>query len=296
MAPEFHENYGESEIRIQPKSDVQKATNDSASVLGEIVNHSLIYIKTSKNVSTRHRIGEYELFDPDYRFVCAMAEDLLLSPEETLNQLLLTKDIPASFSTRIVNYRFKSIHIYKEILPLSSIPIIEGLTVEYARINLKGILSSAAFLTFPELKELHCDNNELESLNLSSLVKLEILNCNSNKLYDLNISNLTRLSMIGCSGNKLSILDLSHNKKLDRIACGWNELDRLNLPNSKNIFMLHCKENNLTNLDISKVSNIEQIICDKNNISILNIAHLSNLKNLTCDNSTQLIKRPDQHF
>jgi hypothetical protein len=296
MSPESTENCGKSEIRIQPQSGLHQRRNDSISTLGEIVNQSLIYLKTSKHLTTQHRIGDYKLFDPDYRLVCAMAEDLCLSTDETLHQLLLTKDNPSSFSTRIVNGRFRSIHIYKEILPISSIPIINGLTIEFARINLKGMLSSSSFLTFPELKELHCENNELDALDISSLAKLEILNCSSNNLHELNISKLKNLSSIQCDGNKLSSLDLSHFEKLEAIACTRNRLNELNFIRSGNLRLLCCKDNNLTNLDVSNAYKLDLIWCDVNNISMLNIFNIINLRTLICDSAVRLIKRPDQNF
>ena len=69
-------------------SSLSEVPIKSSRPLDEMVERSLVSIRTSKQLSTMHRIGEHELCDPDYRLVCAWAEQTGMSNEEVLEALL----------------------------------------------------------------------------------------------------------------------------------------------------------------------------------------------------------------
>ena len=54
---------------------------------------------------------------------------------------------------------------------------------------------------FANLEELYCNNNQLETLDISKNTKLEILVCHSNQLSSLDISANRMLTYLSCSGN-----------------------------------------------------------------------------------------------
>ena len=58
-----------------------------SSPVHEMVSRSLAQLQTSKALEVMHRIGEHLLCGPDYRLVCAMAEDVGKTPEEVLEAL-----------------------------------------------------------------------------------------------------------------------------------------------------------------------------------------------------------------
>ena len=93
--------------------------------LSEMVSRSLANIEASNKLSTLHRVGEHELHDPDYRLVCAWAEETGWSNEEVLKVLLRRK-------TKISEGRFVEL-VYS--LSLRSIPQIEGLEVRILSLN-----------------------------------------------------------------------------------------------------------------------------------------------------------------
>jgi hypothetical protein len=74
----------------------------------------------------------------------------------------------------------------------------------------------------PALIELLCDNNQLNSLDVSNLGKLSRLICPHNQLTSLDISKNIKLNYLLCYGNELKELDLRNN----------NELDFFNLPDT----------------------------------------------------------------
>ena len=88
-------------------------------VLSEMVSRSLTNIEASNKLSTLHRIGDHELHDPDYRLVCAWAEELDQDNEGTLNELL-------GWGAEISEGRFVKLRLEG---PLNSIPLIEGLKI-----------------------------------------------------------------------------------------------------------------------------------------------------------------------
>ena len=100
----------------------------SSRPLDEMVERSLVSIRTSKQLSTMHRIGEHELCDPDYRLVCAWAEQTGKSNEEVLEELL-KKFIRRSLSV-IKKGRFVEIGVKGNRLPITSLPDIGGLVIE----------------------------------------------------------------------------------------------------------------------------------------------------------------------
>ena len=77
-----------------------------------------------------HRIGEQELYTPDYQLVCAWAEQCKLEPEEVMRRLLKpTSD--DGITTEIVAGKFKSIAIeYETVSPITKIPDTGELTIE----------------------------------------------------------------------------------------------------------------------------------------------------------------------
>ncbi|MGE0020962.1 MAG: leucine-rich repeat domain-containing protein, partial [Draconibacterium sp.] len=61
---------------------------------------------------------------------------------------------------------------------------------------------------FVNIIELGCTNNQLTSLDVSSLTHLTSLICYSNQLTSLDVSSLTHLTYLSCSNNQLTSLDV----------------------------------------------------------------------------------------
>lgn len=65
------------------------------------------------------------------------------------------------------------------------------------------------------LERIHCySNDNLKSINVSGLDKLEELRCDCCEIESLNLSSNTNLSYLNCSYNRLLTLDLTANTKL----------------------------------------------------------------------------------
>lgn len=161
---------------------------------------------------------------------------------------------------------------------------------------------------FTNLTYLRCSKNELESLDVSALSRLEDLDCKTNKLTTLNVSDLTSLTSLSCGNNQLTTLDVSALTGLTTLVCNDNKLTTLDVSMLKSLTQLNCYNNPLqgnllgafdlpklralrcsnigmTSLDVSKLLGLETLDCSKNNLPTLDVSKLTNLEYLYCDNN-----------
>lgn len=65
------------------------------------------------------------------------------------------------------------------------------------------------FSEYPYLKELDCEENDLEKIDLSANKELEVLNCSRNQIAQLDLSSNKKLHSLNIEGCPLHSLDLS---------------------------------------------------------------------------------------
>ena len=152
--------------------------------------------------------------------------------------------------------------------------------------NLKGIEA------FPNLKELNCENNSIQKLDLRQNPKLKTLKCNKNQLTQLDLSKNPDIDYLNCSENQLEQLDVSHLKDLVTLNCSHNDLEQLDVRNSKFLETLYCSANRLTELDVDVThkSRLVSVECQNNQLTSLILGQNKLLKKLNCANNqlTQL--------
>ena len=144
--------------------------------------------------------------------------------------------------------------------------------------NLKGIEA------FPNLKELNCENNSIQKLDLRQNPELEKLICNKNQLTQLDLSKNPNIYFLNCSWNQLEQLDVSHLKDLVTLDCSHNDLERLDVKNSKSLVALNCSWNRLTELDadVTHKPSLERVECQNNQLTTLILGENKGLKKLNC--------------
>ena len=69
-----------------------------------------------------------------------------------------------------------------------------------------------------KLKEFYCNNNELTDLMLNSL-ELTWVECQNNDLQSLDLSNLPALYLLRCYENQFETIDVSNNPELRGFFC-----------------------------------------------------------------------------
>ena len=144
--------------------------------------------------------------------------------------------------------------------------------------NLKGIEA------FPNLKELNCENNSIQKLDLRQNPELEKLICNKNQLTQLDLSKNPDIDYLNCSENQLKQLDVSHLKDLVMLNCSHNDLEQLDVRNSKFLETLYCSWNRLTELDadVTHKSRLVSVECQNNQLTSLILGQNKLLKKLNC--------------
>jgi len=164
------------------------------------------------------------------------------------------------------------------------------LTVEKQRnvttieINKKGVSDLKGIEAFPNLKELNCENNSIQKLDLRQNPELEKLICNKNQLTHLDLSKNPDIDYLICSDNQLEQLDVSHLKDLVTLDCSHNDLEQLDVKNSKSLVALNCSANQLTELDVDVTHkpNLERVECQNNQLTSLILGQNKLLNKLNC--------------
>lgn len=188
-----------------------------------------------------------------------------------------------NFRKYIKNYKASG----RDVLTVEEQRKVESIEVKGWNIsNLKGIEA------FPNLKELNCENNSIQKLDLRQNPELEKLICNTNQLTQLDLSKNPKIYHLICSGNQLKQLDVSHLKDLVTLDCSHNDLAQLDVKNSIFLVTLNCSANQLTELDadVKHKTRLVSVECQNNQLTTLILGQNKLLKKLNCANNqlTQL--------
>jgi len=146
-------------------------------------------------------------------------------------------------------------------------------------------ITSLDFSSLGNLISLNCSNNQLTSLDLSYLSILNVLDCSSNQLTSLNVNNLVNLTHFACSNNLITSLDVSSLGDLTNLVCSQNQLTSLDISNLGNLIVLGCSQNQLTSLDVSNLANLTYLYCSNNQLTSIAVTNLVNLIDLNCSNN-----------
>ncbi|WP_264537611.1 T9SS type A sorting domain-containing protein [Flavobacterium sp. N1736] len=161
----------------------------------------------------------------------------------------------------------------------------EGLLIATLYVTGKDILTLDGIQEFKNLKFLDCSQNNITTLDLSALVKLESLFCDFNSLNNLNLENLSQLRDLSCVNNQLTSLDLRSSVNLKFLYCASNNLSNLNISGLSKITQIDYSYNSLSNLDISNLSALDYLGCFSNQIISLNLDNFNKLEVLYCGNN-----------
>lgn len=104
---------------------------------------------------------------------------------------------------------------------------IASITVLY--LDYKSISDLTGIEHFTALKQLSCNGNQLQALDVSQNTALTLLACSENSLTSLDVSLNIALRDLGCSKNQLTSLDVSHNTALIHFTCHSNKINSENM-------------------------------------------------------------------
>ena len=132
------------------------------------------------------------------------------------------------------------------------------------------------------LTTLFCYNNQLTSLDVSKNTALTWLQCDNNQLTSLDVSKNTALTRLECYDNPLTSLDVSKNTALETLSCGSNQLTSLDVSKNTALIYLDCFDNQLTSLDVSKNTALTGLHCYCNQLTSLDVSGCTALTELWC--------------
>ncbi|BDS13660.1 DUF7619 domain-containing protein [Aureispira anguillae] len=144
--------------------------------------------------------------------------------------------------------------------------------------------------TFVDLVDLYCQNNDLDSIDVSGNLNLAYLFCANNNLKELDLSLNTGLLRLDCSGNDFDSIDISNNLALERLHCNNNNLRELDLTNHNALKRLYCTNNHLSTIDLSNNTLLDKLDCSANDLAVLEVTNNTALTMLYChDNNLGLL-------
>jgi hypothetical protein len=143
---------------------------------------------------------------------------------------------------------------------------------------------------FTELELLECNNNRLQSLDVSKNTKLKMLYCGNNLLTELDVSQNKDLQILDCEHNRLKKIDVSANDKLRKLVCLSNYIKELDVSKNTSLSELRCRDNFLKSIDVKNNTNLVHLDCCENEISSLDLSNNKALVNLYCgDNKLKAV-------
>ena len=146
-------------------------------------------------------------------------------------------------------------------------------------------LGSLELSDLTKLQRLECYNIGAASLSLSDLPELTNLDCGENQLTSLSLSDLPKLATLECSDNQLTSLSLSNLPALTELSCTDNQLTALDVSNLTALTGLYCYNNQLTSLDVSGLTKLKDLYCSNNQLTALDVSGFASLRTLECNNN-----------
>lgn len=132
--------------------------------------------------------------------------------------------------------------------------------------------------TLVHLVELNCNDNKLDSIDISRCENLEVLNISGNALTEYVVSGVPKLRELNCSNNLLKKLDLSALSNLEWLDCSNNLLETVNTSKNQLLDTIYCSMNMISKLDLSKNPRLTKLTGWENPIITLDVSHNTLLK------------------
>ena len=114
----------------------------------------------------------------------------------------------------------------------------------------KGIRSLQGIELFPQLEQLTCSDNPIETLNLDALRHLERLYALNVPLQQLTMDSCHRLRHVQLSHTSLDTIDLAPFPDLDLLLCIFSPLRHLDLTPCSALQMLYIRGTQIRSIDL----------------------------------------------
>ena len=225
---------------------------------------------------------------PDFNFRRYIQEHFDANRDEILN-------FSEIFLTETVIHREDDFSLISPYIFYSAydVPLFEGIGLDVSDM---GITDLTGIEYFKGLKVLVCQNNALETLDLTKCPELRSIDCSGNAtlsrielaedslliVLDCNRTTLDlkqalprwkNLAGLDCRGMQLMELDMSGNPRLSFVACSNNQIDTLSLAGT-GIGSLYCGENGMRHIDFGgdTLHSLAGLECSFNRLTELDLS------------------------
>lgn len=161
----------------------------------------------------------------------------------------------------------------------------EALQVSYLQLYNTNISNVIGIEYFTNLINLQCSYNNINDVDLLSLVNIQTINLSYNNLNQINTNTLINLTSLSCSNNNITSVDLTNNSNLLNINFDSNNLQTLDISNLNQLTVLTCNNNMLVNIDLPTATNLQSINCSNNLLTNMNFSNYVNLTSIDCFNN-----------
>ena len=225
---------------------------------------------------------------PDFNFRRYIQEHFDANRDEILNisEIFLTETVihredDFSLISPYIFYSANGVHLFEGIgLDVSDMGITDLTGIEYFKglevlVCQNNALETLDLTKFPELRSIDCSGNAtLSRIELAEDSLLIVLDCNRTTL-DLKqaLPRWKNLAGLDCRGMQLMELDMSGNPRLSFVACSNNQIDTLSLAGT-GIGSLYCGENGMRHIDFGgdTLHSLAGLECSFNRLTELDLS------------------------
>jgi Leucine-rich repeat (LRR) protein len=150
---------------------------------------------------------------------------------------------------------------------------------------LNNQLTSLDLTSLVQLEGTYFRDNQLTSLDVSQNINLKNLKIEKNQISSIDISQNTQLTYLSCWKNQITALDVSQNLLLETISAEGNQISSLDVTMLDSLNSLYCGGNLLTSMDVTQNPLLETLICGSNQLTALDVSQNPLLSYLICNES-----------
>ncbi|MCL2167970.1 MAG: cadherin-like beta sandwich domain-containing protein, partial [Lentimicrobiaceae bacterium] len=133
------------------------------------------------------------------------------------------------------------------------------------------------------IRQIHCYNNRLNSVNVNGLSNLLFLNVwMNNELNSIDVTGCGNMQILYCYNTNIASINLSDCSSLGAIQIQSNQLTHLDLSAAPGLVDLRCNENLITGLDhliLHPATTLSYIQCSQNYMKLTDLCVLSQRTN-----------------
>jgi Leucine-rich repeat (LRR) protein len=220
--------------------------------------------------SYKENVNTSEYF-PDENFRLAVEELMEVEPYEVITRANIANKTGHFVCSNQSISSVTGINLFENIVIFDC----SGNNISSLKIDRKNIL-----------REIHCFNNPLVSLEVTDCESIVLINAQDCKLETFVIDSVDSLERLNLNNNRLKHLTLNA-KNLNTLQCDYNQrLETLNLQNASSLTFLSLIRSKISSLDLTSCEKLETLLLTDSalltDISISNMTPLETLELRGC--------------